>query len=487
MERNTVKQHVSSFDLEPNPFEQSFASTKKDASGHNKSLLQQVRHQTEQPLLGIINNGTAGQHPPHHQKSPLRYHLQQPKPPVIHSPPILTPGGGHRLPAMLLSPQILQAHNAQTESLPHPTGSHSQMPALSPLIPGAPSNGQTTPSFLMGLTKTGLTPNESSMRTGLTPGMLNPNQPTSLPIPSNGQFTPGLSSMLSSMPMGAGGSRTPGTGVSSHPHSLSTVLEVPTSHPTSLSNLPVGAATNRAPGNMSLEIPPEKVKNLSVKERKRSMSTDDALEASCNNASSSSSSSVNNSSKKKVKKSQSAPIGDEEEEERERKRKEFLERNRLAASKFRKRKKEYIKKIETDLQFYETEYSDLTSFVDRLSGLNGNSKSTDLQNSDLSLLKLLKQSLMRPDLAKAMSIVNQIEQLMVSTKYIQRNGINPRLEDGQKQHSRIDVMSMNATIGTNSGVNELSASSTLRPQSYKSGSSSSSNTTYASINRHDGM
>ncbi|AAS53396.2 AFR025Cp [Eremothecium gossypii ATCC 10895] len=488
MERNTVHQHVSSFDLEPNPFEQSFASTKKEVGGPGRPLLQQGPPPGH-ALLGLANGGAsdvsqaaavAGP-----QKSPMRYHLHTHKPPMIQSPPILTPGGSHRLPAMLLSPQVLQPHNAQTESLLQAPG-QAHLPALSPLLPGGPHNGQTTPSFLMGLTKTGLTPNESSIRTGLTPGILNGGQHTSLPLPNGGQFTPGMSSMLSSMPL-TNDTRTPGGGgAASHPHSLSTVLEVPTSTSNSVAEIPMGGSSNPVTGNISLELPPERVKNTLASNRKRSLSNDDAIHGIQNT----SDGSTNSNNKKKTKKSQSAPAEDPELDERDRKRKEFLERNRLAASKFRKRKKEYIKKIETDLQFYETEYNDLTSFIDSLAGLTGSAKGMGQASSDISLLKLLKQSLMRQDIARAMALVNQIEQHMISTKYIQRNGRNPRLEEDQSQQKQVNVVNGNAaTAGVGSNVSEVrTPSSTIGTQPYNSGSTTGlTNATYASMIKHDGI
>lgn len=74
----------------------------------------------------------------------------------------------------------------------------------------------------------------------------------------------------------------------------------------------------------------------------------------------------------------------DENEEQERKRKEFLERNRVAASKFRKRKKEYIKKIENDLQFYESEYDDLTQVIGKLCGIIPSSSSNSQFNVNVS-------------------------------------------------------------------------------------------------------
>ncbi|AMD19403.1 HBR502Wp [Eremothecium sinecaudum] len=434
MESNKVQKQVSSFDLEPNPFEQSFASTKREVGGIGRPVLQQPR-QHGQGLLGMggVSQGVGD------QKTLPRYHVQQ-KPPALHSPPVLTPGGSHRLSAMLLSPQLLQT----------------QMPALSPLIHGGQPATQTTPNFLMGLNnkvvtaKSGLQANESGLRTGLTPGIIEDGQPASLPMPNSGQFTPGLSSILSSIPMETG--RTPSApGLPPYAHTLSTVLEAKGASPNLVSDVGIGSAgTPHSSTKIALELPKERTQSIGHSERKRTLTAEehtvpDSFDSSSNESgmNSGATSSAHNgtnigtsssiTSLKKIKKSQEYS---EENEERNRKRQEFLERNRLAASKFRKRKKEYIKKIETDLQFYETEYTDLTLFVDRLAGYSSEAKEAGRMDPNLSLFNLLKQSLARQDLPTAMALVSQIEQLMVATKYVQRNGKNPRedSEDKKEDH-----------------------------------------------------
>ena len=113
-------------------------------------------------------------------------------------------------------------------------------------------------------------------------------------------------------------------------------------------------------------------------------------------------------------------------EEQERKRKEFLERNRVAASRFRKRKKEYIKKTEGDLQFYESEYEDLSQCMDKLCGISK-------QTVNSSLVGMLKQALLRHDVASSITVCNHIEQVLLQTKYVQRGGRNPRHEEEEKR------------------------------------------------------
>lgn len=127
---------------------------------------------------------------------------------------------------------------------------------------------------------------------------------------------------------------------------------------------------------------------------------------------------------KKPKNSEPSPL--DVKDEQERKRKEFLERNRVAASKFRKRKKEYIKKIESDLQFYEAEYDDLSQCMDKLCGISK-------QTINSSLVGMLKQALLRHDVTSSLTVCNHIEQVLLQTKYVQRGGRNPRREEEEKR------------------------------------------------------
>ena len=114
---------VSSFDLELNPFEQSFASTKKP------------------PAVGSLA-GTPGNRTAMFDNHRYSSSLQQ-----AH---MLSPGGSKRLPPLLLSPTNMVTSNSQN------TGA-------TPLLK---QEQIQTPGFFIG---TGLTPNEISLRTGLTP------------------------------------------------------------------------------------------------------------------------------------------------------------------------------------------------------------------------------------------------------------------------------------------------------------------------------
>ncbi|KAL6944294.1 hypothetical protein ACO0RG_001026 [Hanseniaspora osmophila] len=125
-------------------------------------------------------------------------------------------------------------------------------------------------------------------------------------------------------------------------------------------------------------------------------------------------------------------------EERLQKRKEFLERNRLAASKFRKRKKEYVSRMERKLAFYKSEYKELTNNC--LGPLSGISSVTSSPSSSLShngILDQLKASLSTGNYDAATSLVNQIQELLNNTAFIKRGGIDTmQIEDDQEERTK---------------------------------------------------
>lgn len=130
------------------------------------------------------------------------------------------------------------------------------------------------------------------------------------------------------------------------------------------------------------------------------------------------------------------PQGDTNEDDQERKRKEFLERNRVAASKFRKRKKEYIKRVEMDLQFYQNEYDDMGRALDKLCGIIPGS-STPAASS--SLMSLLENAISHNDVPSSLSILAHMKQVVYETRYFQRNGRDPRRElESNRSHDTDD-------------------------------------------------
>ena len=111
-------------------------------------------------------------------------------------------------------------------------------------------------------------------------------------------------------------------------------------------------------------------------------------------------------------------------DEKDRKRREFLERNRVAASKFRKRKKEYIKRIENEIQFYEAEYNDMANVLNKIYALNGTSGAED---SSGCLLNVMETALNTNDMRMAREVLNYMKQLIRSTNIFHRSGKNPVL------------------------------------------------------------
>ena len=183
---------VSSFDLEPNPFEQSFASTKKTESGGdggnigntndsaaNGDGLDNAKGMASLSYLDSQNNGSSGslnidpQIAGDQKRAASLIYGNQRGP--MQSPPLLTPGGSKKLPPLLMSPSYLQgqsqsgqngsSHNGSA------TGGQTPLGGAQGVANGSETDGQL-PGFLMNLFKSGLTPNESNLRANFTPGIL---------------------------------------------------------------------------------------------------------------------------------------------------------------------------------------------------------------------------------------------------------------------------------------------------------------------------
>lgn len=207
------------------------------------------------------------------------------------TPPIFTPGG-RKLPPLGLSPgggQNPDTPGHMWLSLLHATG-----------------NGQDRG-------KLGLTPNESNLRLGLTPGAVGQANGGGFPFPT-GMTTPLV--LMQGNPM------TPG---------LLTLLGL-------------------GPG---------------AEQEKKEVSVEDDVKSESGEVSKKRAAKAPTESKKRqrTRKKEPAPKADDGEEE---KRKSFLERNRVAASKCRQRKKQLIQKMEDELNFYSTGYRELSAQVGQL-------------------------------------------------------------------------------------------------------------------------
>ncbi|CCK70805.1 Sko1p KNAG_0F01370 [Huiozyma naganishii CBS 8797] len=323
--------------------------------------------------------------------------------PSIQSPPVLTPGGSKRLPPLLLSPQLVPTNDDAYQSQQQPaqlggasSGALTDTAGHNKGAPGGQSLQGTVQNppqgFLSYLPRTGLTPNESSMRTGLTPGgSLYPL----LPSLSGVDNTPGKMAVKGATTTATGFSPSnsnlniPYTSGGAQPQSQGSAAHVPNKRRRVSST----TSSNRSHG------PREKRKSSSggspVEEADGSRDTG------------------------------GDHTGEEDADEQERKRKEFLERNRVAASKFRRKKKEYIKKMEHELQFYETEYHELGKVMDTICALNA-------CKSDTPLLYLLETYIQKNDTMNALNLVSHLNQMVSRTRYFQRQGHNP-IESSRSQ------------------------------------------------------
>ncbi|SCU91822.1 LAFA_0F06084g1_1 [Lachancea sp. 'fantastica'] len=521
---------VSSFDLEPNPFEQSFATTKKAHSSKNHNPEQTgARPADEQNMTGSMNTGVLHAFPP--SKSTLEYpqsaqtsstsahpnvashghnfdhttttavnpasskpelHMDHGKPAELSTrlPPLLLSD-----PARSSSSMIGQQHTRSPGSshmLSNQTHQHYQLPPaqnshFSPLPQNLMPPGTTTPGFFLNLSKTGLTPNSSGMRPGLTPGNISATDPIhsqlqaqanihaqnqgklpphpspSLQSPANivpplslpaEQFTPGLSSLLGISLQQQPQQQPPPQPQQPQQQRFSPQIAMQPSHWGPLSSHLSGNSTavnsNSSTSSNSLcVIPSGSNKKTSSSVPSGRASSDSQSSTNMTRISSTGNTAVptesigatsvspplskepptkrqKNRSNSKLPKTSIDTSFSRAKDEQDRKRKEFLERNRVAASKFRKRKKQYIKKVEGDLKFYETEYDDLGQCMDKLCGISKNTINS-------SLVGMLKQALLQDDMKSSLTLCSHIEQVLLQTQYVQRGGGNPIREEEERR------------------------------------------------------
>lgn len=466
---------VSMFDLEPNPFEQSFASTKKS---HSVAAIgvsgQQPPDSKTRPTQGLLsernstlsiseitsNSHIAGTND---QKKPYPFFYGGQKP-TLTSPPLLTPGGSKRLPPIIFSPSFIQQAPGEPSMIDQ--GHATALANVSPKNNRSNATEAQRPPLTISLSRTGLIPNESSLRTGLTPNILTPGHqlpPTHYPyhplsyyhgskgdvgshdemksnngisvglgVPNSNELgqnsqalTPGLGSLLAFSPTSTIPKNT-GSGPKNDPSQADpnvqgkSVLQDPVAE----SIIPASGYKQRKPSLVN--SPP---RSTARKKRRASVNSKGSKPPKSNRTSTS-----NDSKMTKI------DTGDKEsDDEQERKRREFLERNRVAASKFRQRKKEYIKKVEMDLKFYESEYDDMSRAMNKMCGMSQGSSSPSS-----SLISMLETAITKNDVASSLSILTHIKQVLYDTKYVQRKGRNPRLgiecpqESEEEEKQRID-------------------------------------------------
>ncbi|KAG7754839.1 hypothetical protein KL911_002278 [Ogataea haglerorum] len=286
-------------DLEPNPFEQSFA--------------------------GPTEQGSSAKPKQANRKDPKDHKL-----PTASSPPVLTPGGTRRTTTSNMLPPLPGIMSPGAPSIPGTPGMWSSMfqgpsqqilPFAYPVGPSAstgpagapPTSSQQQQMYSQSIAnakRTGLTPNESSLRTGLTPGSNNNLAHHNYAmLMSSGPFTPGSLSFLNMPPVKTEDKHEP---------------QEPGSHAAPSAPAPAAAAAPQ-----TAEPKPKKPKTKKTKEHAEPASEN----------------------------------GSKNDSQDEEKRKSFLERNRIAASKCRQRKKQMVQKMQQELNFYSAQYDTLTQQV----------------------------------------------------------------------------------------------------------------------------
>lgn len=215
-------QRKSKFDLEPNPFERSFATKESSSLSLNELNNSTATTNNNKDANSDINSIGSARAISSTTKNSNKHNLHIPnisnvnqhsedgvsaKLPGI-TPPLFTPGG-RRLPPIGLSPGGSTAK--YTSGLSNGSLSNNPDSSLWPNFignqnPQAPQLQlqQNFNQLLSSIRKTGLTPNESNIRLGLTPGGLGGfgfgnHLATGLSTPGaflNGPITPGLSSLL---------------------------------------------------------------------------------------------------------------------------------------------------------------------------------------------------------------------------------------------------------------------------------------------------
>jgi len=362
-------------DLEPNPFEQSFAQNK--VKGNSR-----VRGQNS-------NQGTSSSFLQSHATRTNQNGITQQVFPQSISPPILTPGGSRRLPPTSVLPPLVGMLTPGGGSLPGTPGIWSALlgagvtpgsatspyfniPALADSAQGVrPQTSQMLPNsssrqsqgiqpqhqkqrqqhqrqaVQLGQTyyaeKEGINADDTSLLRG---GNANTGFVPQLParLPSVGSIN-GLMGSIPSFTTTPGGSVST-LSVQPNPDGSATDANSDGTGQTiiglKMSDDVANSATPRRKRELSkmAKEPANKKKKVDDKARKAKLNVVKAKHG-------------------KVGRKRKSRNDMTEEE----KRRNFLERNRLAASKCRQRKKKMVEKMKEDLQFYTSQYSTLTSHI----------------------------------------------------------------------------------------------------------------------------
>lgn len=256
-----------------------------------------------------------------------------------------------------------------------------------------PQGQEQNPPYANMLRKLGLTPNESNLRSGLTPSIMaqqgfnfNLNTPGGF---LNGQMTPGLLNLLGLT------NNVPGSDAG-------------------VNTVPVGGV-----GNGTYVVPPSvpepKLEEKETEPPKEELSSEDEASVKTETQESvkrTSSAGSRGGKRAKKEKKKEEPKKSSRAASEEEKRKQFLERNRVAASKCRQRKKQLLLKMESELSFYSSGYRELSVQV------------TQLRDQLLQLRGILINHRDCPSLVNLVGGLPQLQNIIGLTDYIAQVAAN---------------------------------------------------------------
>lgn len=270
--------------------------------------------------------------------------------------------------------------------------------------------------FVNNLRNTGLTPNESNLRSGLTPGGI--NQPAyqfgnHVPYLNNqgmltNPMTPGLSSLLGYNQL--------------HPEEVQGSSE-PQNNNQPPAQQPQVQQVQQAPQVAQVQQVPQVQRIPQVPQATQSEPPSEPpsepKRATKRKANGSDSQSKRKKLDDKPVKSDTKAEPSPEDQTEDDKRKVFLERNRVAASKCRKRKKQLMIKMEEELAFYSSGYRNLSSQV------------TQIRDQLVNLRGILVAHKDCPKLASTVGGFEELQSVLQDTNYViqltSRSGANTAL------------------------------------------------------------
>ncbi|KAG2732301.1 hypothetical protein G9P44_004718 [Scheffersomyces stipitis] len=483
----TNEQQKTTFDLEPNPFERSFAS--KDSSVSNASSVSEHHNRDSENSSATSSTKSSNKHNLHipnlstlngaNNNINNNININSNNNSINNSsnstsnklpgitPPLFTPGG-RRLPPLGLSPPVPGSNGAAVtangtalsnpgtpgsnlwNSLLSATNNHnnngSNVNTANVATNGAnanviaagngPNSQANFNQFVNTLRKTGLTPNESNLRSGLTPGILSHQfsfgaQVPGLTTPSallNSPMTPGLSSLLGlTSNNSANNVATINSLQPTHQQTYDTLPSIPQEPSESLPT----SEPLRQP--MAAPVVKQEIKKQETSKRsqskKRKADTADSSKGKrqkADSAAAKKAAATRANSESDSDKESSPPRNSNNPKSEDEKRKSFLERNRVAASKCRLRKKQLVQKMEDELAFYSTGYRELSAEVNQL------------RDSLITLKSIIENHKGCALLAQNVGGFDQIERIIQQANYIAEMSNN----------SSNDVTSIPSTIPT---------------------------------------